>query len=302
MMETRMTLLMSRRQALAGSVLGLQVLFALKTGERAQAGQSAGDRLAELERKHPGRIGVAILDLASGKRLEHRANERILMCSTFKALAAALVLARVDQEKEQLERRIVFSKDDLVDGAPVTEKHIGGAGMTVAELCDAAVTRSDNTAANLLLASFGGPKELTAFARSLGDQVTRLDRIEPALNEHDGPDDQRDTTTPAAMLENLRKLLFGDVLSPSSRGQLAAWMITNKTGNTRLRAGFPKDWLVADKTGGNGNKSGNNNDVAVAWPANRGPLIVTAYCEIPEISGDERNAVLAEIGRIASDI
>ena len=104
------------------------------------------------------------------------------------------------------------------------------------------------------------------------------------------------------MLENLRKLLFGDVLSPSSRAQLAAWMITNKTGDTRLRAGFPKDWLVADKTGGNGNKSGNNNDVAVAWPADRGPLIVAAYCEIPGISGDERNAVHAEIGRIAADI
>lgn len=295
-------MLLSRRQALAGSLLAVPAITALKAEGQARDGEAAEAMLAELEHKHLGRICVSILNPASGQRIEHRANERILMCSTFKALAAALVLVRVDKGEEKLDRRIKFSKKDLVSGSPVTQAHIGEPGMTMAELCDAAVTRSDNTAGNLLLASFGGPEALTAFCRTLGDSVSRLDRIEPELNYHDSPDDIRDTTTAAAMLENLRRLLFTDVLSGSSRSQLVAWLITNKTGDTRLRAGLPKDWLVGDKTGTNGDKNGNANDIAVVWPPDRAPIIVTAFCEIPSISADERNAVIAEIGRIASQI
>lgn len=294
-------MLLSRRQALAG-LLAVPAITALKAEGQARDGEAAEAMLAELEHKHLGRICVSILNPASGQRIEHRANERILMCSTFKALAAALVLVRVDKGEEKLDRRIKFSKKDLVSGSPVTQAHIGEPGMTMAELCDAAVTRSDNTAGNLLLASFGGPEALTAFCRTLGDSVSRLDRIEPELNYHDSPDDIRDTTTAAAMLENLRRLLFTDVLSGSSRSQLVAWLITNKTGDTRLRAGLPKDWLVGDKTGTNGDKNGNANDIAVVWPPDRAPIIVTAFCEIPSISADERNAVIAEIGRIASQI
>jgi beta-lactamase class A len=301
--KTGMTILLSRRQTLAGSMLAVPALAALRTEAQGEGGQAVEAKLAELERKHPGRICVGILDLASGKRVEHRANERILMCSTFKALVAALVLARVDRGEEKLDRRIKFTKKDLIaSGSPVTQILVGGSGMTVAELCDATVTRSDNTAGNLLLASFGGPVALTAFCRTLGDDVSRLDRIETELNYHDGPDDIRDTTTAAAMLENLRRLLFTDVLSGSSRSQLAAWLINNKTGDTRLRAGLPKNWLVGDKTGTNGDKDGNANDIAVIWPSDRAPIIVTAYCEIPSIPADERNAVIAEIGRIASQI
>jgi beta-lactamase class A len=295
-------MLLSRRQTLAGSLLAIPALAALSTEGLAQNMQAAETKLAELERKHPGRICVSILDLASGKRIEHRANERILMCSTFKALAAALVLVRVDKGEEKLDRRIKFSKKDLVSGSPVTQARVGEPGMTVAELCDAAVTRSDNTAGNLLLASFGGPAALTAFCRTLGDDVSRLDRIETELNYHDGPDDIRDTTTAAVMLENLRKLLFTGILSSGSRSQLAAWLITTKTGDARLRAGLPMNWLVGDKTGTNGDKYGNANDIAVIWPPDRAPIIVTAYCEVPSIPADERDAVIADIGRIASEI
>lgn len=298
-----MTLSMSRRQALAGSLLAIPALAAPSAAGLAQDARAAAEtRLADLERKHQGRICVSILDLASGRRIDHRANERILMCSTFKALAAAFVLARVDKGKEKLDRRIRFSGKDLVSWSPATQTRVGAPGMTVAELCDAAVTLSDNTAANLLLASFGGPPALTAFFRTLGDDVSRLDRIETALNEHDGPDDVRDTTTAAAMLEDLRRLLFTDVLSGPSRSQLAAWLIANKTGDARLRAGVPGNWLVGDKTGTNGDKSGNANDVAVMWPPDRPPIIVTAFCEIPSIPAGQRNAVIAEIGRIASQM
>jgi beta-lactamase class A len=151
------------------------------------------------------------------------------MASTFKFVAAAFVLARVDRGEESLARRIVYSRDDLVTYSPITEKHAGGGGMTVGELCDAAVTLSDNTAANLLLDSFGGPAGLTAHMRSLGDGVSRLDRRETALNEA-APGDPRDTTTPAAMLGLLRDTVLGTALSPSSRAQMAAWLVANKTG------------------------------------------------------------------------
>ncbi|MFK0164294.1 class A beta-lactamase [Rhizobium sp. NPDC090279] len=298
-----MTILLSRRQSLAGGLLALPVLAGLSAVGRAADDTSGEAQIAALESKHPGRICVSILDMASGRRIEHRGDERILMCSTFKALAVALVLARVDKGEEKLDRRIRYSKSDLVDGSPATGAHVGDShGMTVADLCTAAMTLSDSTAANLLLASFGGPKALTTFCRSLGDEITHLDRIEPELNYHDTPDDLRDTTTAAAMLENLRRLLFTDVLSPSSRSQLATWLIVNKTGDARLRAGLPKDWLVGDKTGTNGDKAGNANDIAVIWPSSRAPIIVTAYCQIPAIAADERNAIIAEIGRIAATI
>ncbi|MDQ8728641.1 class A beta-lactamase [Bradyrhizobium sp. LHD-71] len=297
-----MTISMSRRQTLAGSLLALPALAALSGAGFARDAQAPEARLAELERKAGGRICVGILDVATGKRTGHRADERMLMCSTFKAMAAALVLARVDKGQEKLDRRIAITKKDIVGWSPVTRTRIGATGMTVAELCDAAVTLSDNGAANLLLASFGGPPGMTAFFRSLGDEVSRLDRMELELNAHDGPEDIRDTTTAAAMLENLRRLLFTDVLSAPSRSQFAAWLIANKTGDTRLRAGFPKTWLVGDKTGTGPDRHGNVNDIAVAWPADRTPIIVTAYCQAPAISADQRNAVHAEIGRIASGI
>lgn len=290
---------MSRRQALAGSLLAFPAVAAVGTDALAQ---DAASELVALERRHPGRICVSVLNLASGKRLDHRADERILICSTFKAIAAALVLHRVDRGEEKLDRRIRFSKKDLVPHAPSTGPRVGGTGMTIAELCEAMMTLSDNAAANLLLASFGGPAALTAFFRKLGDEVSRLDRIEIELNTHDHPGDVRDTTTAAAMLKNLQKLLFTDVLSNPSRSQLAAWLIANKTGDTRLRAGVPANWLVGDRTGTNGDKHGNANDVAVMWPPDRAPIIVTAYCEIPSIEGNQRNTVIAEIGRIASRV
>ncbi|TXH98979.1 MAG: class A beta-lactamase [Rhizobium sp.] len=297
-----MTILLSRRQSLAGSLLALPVLAGMSAVGRTADDQSGEAQLAALESRHPGRICVSILDMASGRRIEHRAGERILMCSTFKALVAAFILARVDKGEEELDRRIHYGKRDIIGGSAATKIHAGNAGMTISELCAAAVTLSDNTAANLLLSSFGGPKALTAFCRRLGDEITRLDRIEPALNYHDKPDDLRDTTTAAAMLENLRRLLFTDVLSPASRSQLAAWLITTKTGDSRLRTGLPRDWLAGDKTGTNGNKAGNANDIAVLWPSNRAPIIVTAYCEIPAIAAGERDAVIATIGRIAAAI
>ena len=253
-------------------------------------------RLTELEQKHGGRLGVAILNTATGRLIAHRGEERFPLCSTFKFLAVAFVLARVDRKEESLARRITYSTDYLVAHSPITRQYAGHGGLTVGEICEAAMTLSDNTAGNLLLDSFGGPAQLTAYLRSLGDRVTRLDRRETALNEA-MPGDPRDTTTPAAMLEILRKTVLGTALSGSSRDQLVAWMVANKTGDARLRAGVPQGWRVGDKTGSGTHNT--TNDIAVIWPPRRAPIIVTTYYAEALASDDERNAVLSEVARLA---
>jgi beta-lactamase class A len=176
---------------------------------------------------------------------------------------------------------------------------VGDGSLTLAEICEAAMVMSDNTAGNLLLANLGGPAGLTAFARSLGDQATRLDRWEPDLNEG-VPGDPRDTTTPAAMLQNIRLLVLRDVLSVSSRQQLTAWLLGNKTGDTRLRARLPKDWRVGDKTGAG--ERGTTNDVGLFWPTNRDPVIVSAYLTNSPASTEERNATIAAVGEAVANV
>ena len=256
--------------------------------------QTTADILAAIEKKSGGRLGYAMLDTATGKSVSHRATERFPMCSTFKFLAAALILQRVEKGMEHLDRKIVFSTSDLVTYSPITEKRTGPNGMTIAELCLAAITMSDNTAANLLLASFGGPSALTQFLRSIGDPVTRLDRNETTLNEAK-PGDPRDTTTPSAMLNNMHNLLLGDILSSASRDQLTQWLLKNTTGEARLQAGIPTDWKEGDKTGSGDN--GTTNDIAILWPPNHAPILVAAYLTESPLSADGRNAILAEVGR-----
>jgi beta-lactamase class A len=284
--------MLTRRALLVRSLLAPWPL----QGLRVPATGGAALLLADLEKRHGGRLGVAALDLATSRRIVHRADERFAMCSTFKLLAAALILARVDRGEERLDRLVTYSKDDLVSYSPVTEKHVG-TGMTIADLCHATMTTSDNTAANLLLTRFGGPAHLTAYVRSLGDTVTRLDRIEPDLNDV-APGDPRDTTSPAAMLHLVRRLVLEDALSPGSRDRLTDWLVANTTGNARLRAGFPKGWRVGDKTG-TGNHAATN-DVGVAWPPGRTPVVVSVYCDGSDAPLETRERVIAEVARIVA--
>jgi len=250
--------------------------------------------LGRLEAASGGRLGVAVLDTATGAVAGHRADERFPMCSTFKALLASAVLSRVDAGKETLGRRVTYGRADLLANSPTSEAHLAEGTMSVAQLCEAAITRSDNTAANLLLASLGGPAGFTAFVRGLGDRQTRLDRFELDLNTAlEG--DPRDTTTPAAMAADLRKLVLGDALSPSSREQLEAWLMANKTGDARLRAAMPAAWRIGDKTGTG--VHGTSNDVAVVWPAARAPVVVSVYLTGATVSRDRQNAVIADVGR-----
>ncbi|HEX7368988.1 MAG TPA: class A beta-lactamase [Rhodanobacteraceae bacterium] len=258
------------------------------------AGEEAVARFAALEHKHGGRLGVAVLNTASGRCFTHRGDERFLICSTFKLLLVAAVLKRIDDGVERLDRRIVFDKDALLEYAPITKQHAGPPGMAVAQLLQAAIIWSDNTAANLLLASMGGPVAVTGFARSLGDQFTQVDRIEPALNPYD-------TTTPNAMLRDMQALLLGDALSQSSRGKLIRWMMDCRTGLQSLRAGMPAGWRIGDKTGqwdGDGRHA--NNDIAIAWPPRRKPMLVTAYYMTDTADPAARKEVLADMGRIVA--
>src|SRR3981081_512427 len=222
-------------------------------GARAAGGlslQCAGD-LDKIEVESGGRLGVAVLDTLNGDRAGRRVDERFPMCSTFKLLAAAAVPARVDANRERLDRRIRFEASEVVVNSPITKDRHGGAGMSLVELCEAAMTVSDNTAGNLLLASLGGPAGLTGYARSPRGTVPRLDRIEPELNEAI-PGDPRDTTTPAAMLANLHTLALENTLSAKSRDQLLQWLVGNKTGDTRLRGGLPARWRGGGKARGGG--------------------------------------------------
>src|ERR1700733_14762059 len=252
---------------------------------------------AQLEKTNGGRLGVVVLDTATGERSGYRADQGFPMCSTFKFLLASAVLKRVDGHRETLDRAVAIPSKPMLFNSPLTELHAGGT-MTVAALCQATLTRSDNTAANLLLETIGGPPGITSFSRSLGDTVTRLDRIETFLNESLAGD-PRDTTSPTAMAGDLKSVLLGDILSQPSRNQLTLWMEASITGLERLRAGLPADWRAADKTGANGQHT--SNDIALLWPPGKPPVIVAVY--ITQCTGPEskRTAMLAEIGRLVRE-
>ena len=280
---------LTRRAALASAALGLF--------PRAAWAADATAQFKAIETRLRGRLGVAALDTGTGARLGYRADERFAMCSTFKLLLAAAILARVDAGKLSLQQRVPFTKADLLGVAPVSRAHVGEGGLSLERLCAAAVSESDNTAANLLLGLVGGPEGYTRYLRGLGDPITRLDRRELALNTN-LPGDPRDTATPNATEGNLRRVLAGDALSPASRERLTGWMIATQTGLARLRAGLPRTWRVGDKTGTGGN--GALNDIAVAWPPGRPPIVIAAYSSGSSAPAADREAGLAEVGRIVA--
>lgn len=270
----------SRRQLLFGT---LGILASSCDAARAPAPATPPNpiplarSLAEIEAGVGGRLGVFAIDTGTGRQWAHRPDERFAMCSTFKWVLAAAVLARVDAAALTLDDAVSYGSTDLLEHAPVTREHVTAGAMTVEALARAAVTVSDNTAANLLLAKLGGPggpAALTQFVRALGDHVTRLDRNEPTLNEN-APGDPRDTTSPRAMVGLMQKVLCGDALSDASRARLLGWLRACETGKERLRAGLPGDWSVGDKTGTGAR--GAVNDVAIAVPPGRAPILVAAY-------------------------
>ncbi|AIG77994.1 beta-lactamase [Amycolatopsis japonica] len=249
------------------------------------------DRLMELENKFDARLGVYALDTGGGGTVEHRADERFAFCSTFKGVATAAVLQR--NPLSHLETRVSYSRDDLMKHAPVTERHVA-TGMTIRQLCDAAVRFSDGTAGNLLLRDLGGPAALTAFTRGLGDTVTRMDRVEPAITEAT-PGDLRDTTTPRAFAADYREIVLGDTLTAEKRDFLRDLLQRTVTGAGRIRAGLPSGWTIAGKTGTG--EYGTLNDIAVLWPPGKAPIVLAVMSSKPAKDAPYDEALLAEAAK-----
>ena len=279
----------SRRKVLAG---GLAATGGLIAGGCLAAAPSAGFK--EIEARTGGRLGLwAARDGAAP--VAWRADERFLMCSTFKFLAVAAVLAKVDKGAERLDRRIAYGRGDLLDYAPVTKAHVDQGGMGMGDLCAAAIELSDNTAANLILASLGGPQGVTGYVRSLGDTITRLDRIEPELNQAP-PGDPRDSTTPASMASLWRKILMGGALSTTSRGRMMDWLAACQTGVARLPAVTPPGWRIGHKTGSGRTTIG---DIAILTPPQGAPVLIAAYFEGVGLADARRDSAIADAGRLA---
>lgn len=256
-----------------------------------------GKKLAELEKSTGGRLGVVLINTADNSQIVYRGDERFPMCSTSKVMAASAILKQSETQTSLLNQRVEIKKSDLVNYNPITEKHLDG-GMTIAELTDATLRYSDNTAMNKLIAQLGGPAKVTQFARSIGDKTFRLDRTEPTLNTAI-PGDERDTTTPAAMAKTLQNLTLDNALAEPQRKQLVEWMKKNTTGGASIRASLPTTWTVADKTGSG--SYGTTNDIAVIWPENQPPVVLVTYFTQPQKEAKSRNDVLAAAAKIVTE-
>ena len=236
---------------------------------------SIQEKLAELEASSGGRLGVSAINTGNNQRIQYRAEERFPFCSTSKVMVVSAILKQSMTNSHLLQQKITYTQKDIDSSgyAPMTKSHVAD-GMTIGELCAAAITHTDNTAMNLLIKKLGGPETVTAFAHSIGDHTFRLDRWEPELNSAI-PGDLRDTSTPAAMEKSLQQLVLGDALGLSQREQLRSWLKSSTTGNSRIRAGVPKGWLVGDKTGSG--KYGTTNDIGIIWPPQCSPIVVAIY-------------------------
>ncbi|GGH04216.1 class A beta-lactamase [Silvibacterium dinghuense] len=299
--------MISRRDVVRASLLLTGEALIARSGrlwaQKPDAVAAFEQRLKVIEAGTGGRLGVGFLDPANGIRAGWKQDERFPMCSTFKVLAVSALLSRADRGEEHLDRLIRYGKADVVSYSPESSRHVD-TGMTVSDICRAAMTLSDNTAANLILASIGGPAGVTAFARSLGDEVTRLDRTETSLNEA-VPGDPRDTTAPGEMVSDLRKVVTGNVLSAASRAQLVAWMEANTTGKARIRAGLAASgragsWRIGDKTGTGDHATAN--DIAVLWPEGRSPVFLCVYLTEAQVKFPDQEAAIAAVAQAAAGL
>ncbi|HFK1765416.1 class A beta-lactamase [Bacillus wiedmannii] len=243
---------------------------------------------SQLEKKFDARLGVYAIDTGTNQTISYRSNERFAFASTYKALAAGVLLQKNSTEK--LNEVVTYTKEDLVDYSPVTEKHVD-TGMKLGEIAEAAVRYSDNTAGNILFHKIGGPKGYEKALRQIGDRVTMSDRLETELNEAI-PGDNRDTSTAKAIATNLKDFTVGNALPDKKRNILTDWMRGNATGDKLIRAGVPKDWIVGDKSGAG--SYGTRNDIAIVWPPNRAPIIIAILSSKDEKEATYDNQLIAE--------
>ncbi|WP_425440943.1 class A beta-lactamase [Sediminibacillus albus] len=226
------------------------------------------EEFSQIEEAFDARLGVYAIDTGTNQSVKYNPDERFAYSSTFKLLASAFLLKQNDLK--DLEKVVTFVKDDLVTYSPVTEKHVD-TGMTLLEISEAAIRKSDNTAGNLLLNALGGPENYKQALREIGDDVTQPERYETELNEF-SPGNKRDTSTPRALANNLRKVVLGDFLPREKQELLIDWMKGNATGDALIRAGKPEGWTVGDKSGAG--SYGTRNDIAIVWPPGREPIVI----------------------------
>lgn len=293
----------SRRRALltAGTAAAAAIALPAQAYAAPNPRHSAATaRLRELERQHGARVGAFAYNVATKATVAYRATERFPVLSLFKTLAAAAILRDKDENGETLAKRVHYTTADLVKAnSPITERpeNLAG-GLTVAELCDAAIRFSDNTAGNLLLRELGGPTAITAFCRSLGDRATRLDRWEPDVNTAE-PWRVEDTTTPAAIARTYARLVLGNALPTHDRDRLTAWLLANTTSGERFRKALPPDWTIADKTGGG--DYGSNNDVGIAWPPDGTPVVLAVLTTKPAQDAAYDHPLVAKTARVLAE-
>ncbi|MER7949294.1 class A beta-lactamase [Streptomyces sp. NPDC096079] len=294
----------TRRTTLAlGTGAAVTAALALGGGTASAAPAAGGvvARLRRLERAHDARLGAFARDMRTGATVAHRAHERFPMASVFKTLAVAAVLRDLDRDGEFLARRVRYTAEYAAASghAPVTglDENVAH-GMTVGELCDAAIRFSDNAAANLLLGDLGGPTAVTRFCRSIGDRVTRLDRWEPELNSAE-PWRVTDTTTPYAVGLDHARLVLGDALEPHDRERLTDWLLRNTTSGDRFRRGLPADWLLADKTGSA--RHGGANDVGIAWRPDGTPIVLAVLTTRPAEDARSDDALVAAAAALLAE-
>lgn len=296
-MLTRRNLAKASAALMTAGLLPLRAMAATRRADLAE-------RLRALERGNA-RLGVCLLDTVTGELAGNRLDEHFAMCSTFKLPLVATCLRQSDQGRLNLDEQVSYSKRDLLPWAPVTERHVEKGSLSILRLAQAAQELSDGVAANLLVKRLGGPASVTASFREMGDTVSRLDRYEPDLGLVLSGD-LRDTTTPTAMAQLVRRLTTGTVLKPESRERLLGWMENTSTGARRLRAGLPRSWRIGNKTG-TGRAEGTTNkcnDVAIAFPPGRAPIIVAAYFDSGEYTPQveaRHEAVLAQVGKLAAE-
>ncbi|RNL73027.1 class A beta-lactamase [Streptomyces sp. I6] len=257
---------------------------------------SAVREFTELEDRFEARLGVYAVDTGTGREVVHNDEESFAYASTFKALAAGAVLR--EYSLSGLDRVIRYSADEMVAHSPVTAKHVG-TGMSLAELCDAAVRLGDNTAANLLLDQMGGPRGLDAALEEIGDDVTRMERRETQLNEW-SPGSLSDTSTPRALAGALRAYALEDALGKGERAQLTAWLRASATGAELIKAGVPKDWLVGHRAGA-GSGYGVRNDIAVVWPPDSAPIVMAIMSNGLRRDADYDDRLIAGAASVVAD-
>ncbi|PEF45457.1 class A beta-lactamase [Bacillus cereus] len=273
----------------------LQVEAKEKTGQVKHKNQATHKEFSKLEQKFDARLGVYAIDTGTNQTISYRPNERFAFASTYKALAAGVLLQQ--NSIDTLNEVIKFTKEDLVDYSPVTEKHVD-TGMTLGEIAEAAVRYSDNTAGNILFHKIGGPKGYEKALRKMGDRVTMSDRFETELNEAI-PGDIRDTSTAKAIARNLKDFTVGNALPHQKRNILTDWMKGNATGDKLIRAGVPTDWVVADKSGAGSYAT--RNDIAIVWPPNRSPIIIAILSSKDEKEATYDNQLIKEAAEVVID-